>query len=555
MSKRRIGRRPWGPEQERLHPRDDRGRFSRVGGRNWAGRVLQAAHSGALGDLGHPGMRPERLGMFRSHDDRHGARLGRGPAGVIDTQTFRTKVRENLQLKRDIEEYQQRQGGKFTPLRQVTTGDEVRPDPAKDEWFKVNAMGFGGATGDYIEYADLSGRQHRITGDKMVMVRKPPEFEPYKAATAQQQADLDRWQADAAKAPPFRIVRPTRGEERRADYLRYAEENDVTAKAERAKVVQEARKRIPAGYYGDAAYEKRARREYVDDQMRYNVYVLSAKHYRELAADPTVQPGDDQPGYLSAHAEFTGTLDPARPLAVYGDLLHAYDNSQASHRHLQELSRIPAELHQIVAGEMAMHRARKEGEETPGVYVGGVPVSELDGLGRLKGEKPRGWRENSTFDEVDGVFSGGVLASGHTAAADRKGDSSAGHEFGHALDWALARIATRKGRFVGEMSADEDFTALHDRVRVNHGPGISPYYLQEGQAGRSEFFAESFEQWAFSMARSKHAGRDGVTAGFMAGQSLRRRFDLTNDQLLADLHTYYLALTKQAGVDWGEAGR
>jgi hypothetical protein len=182
-----------------------------VGGRNWAGRVLQAAHSGALGDLGHPGMRPERLGMFRSHDDRHGARLGRGPAGVIDTQTFRTKVRENLQLKRDIEEYQQRQGGKFTPLRQVTTGDEVRPDPAKDEWFKVNAMGFGGATGDYIEYADLSGRQHRITGDKMVMVRKPPEFEPYKAATAQQQADLDRWQADAAKAPPFRIVRPTRG--------------------------------------------------------------------------------------------------------------------------------------------------------------------------------------------------------------------------------------------------------------------------------------------------------------------------------------------------------
>jgi hypothetical protein len=501
MSKRRIGRRPWGPEQERLHPRDDRGRFSRVGGRNWAGRVLQAAHSGALGDLGHPGMRPERLGMFRSHDDRHGARLGRGPAGVIDTQTFRTKVRENLQLKRDIEEYQQRQGGKFTPLRQVTTGDEVRPDPAKDEWFKVNAMGFGGATGDYIEYADLSGRQHRITGDKMVMVRKPPEFEPYKAATAQQQADLDRWQADAAKAPPFRIVRPTRGEERRADYLRYAEENDVTAKAERAKVVQEARKRIPAGYYGDAAYEKRARREYVDDQMRYNVYVLSAKHYRELAADPTVQPGDDQPGYLSAHAEFTGTLDPARPLA------------------------------------------------------GGVPVSELDGRGRLTGEKPRGWRENSTFDEVDGVFSGGVLASGHTAAADRKGDSSAGHEFGHALDWALARIATRKGRFVGEMSADEDFTALHDRVRVNHGPGISPYYLQEGQAGRSEFFAESFEQWAFSMARSKHAGRDGVTAGFMAGQSLRRRFDLTNDQLLADLHTYYLALTKQAGVDWGEAGR
>jgi hypothetical protein len=228
---------------------------------------------------------------------------------------------------------------------------------------------------------------------------------------------------------------------------------------------------------------------------------------------------------------------------------------------LSDLSKIPAELHQIVAGEMLVKRYRPEmpgaRPGAPGIFVGAVPVSELDHLDDLKGEKPRGWHEGATFDEVDGVFRPGTMtvAVGHTHNAEHREHSAAEHEFGHALDQALGNISMRDEPLSGgrRASLTSEFTTLHTRMAAVAGPGINPYFLQPDEAGPVEFFAESFAVWGRRMSRLKSSQGQAESIRHLAANALIRKFDLKDEQVALDIHDYFLRLTRAAGVDWGIA--
>src|SRR6185369_441031 len=86
MSTRRgrtPGGRSWGPEQERLHPRDDRGRFAKKGGGRWAARVVKSFEAG--------------LGDTSMHQPGSTITAGRRPGGLIDLKALGERGRKARQ--------------------------------------------------------------------------------------------------------------------------------------------------------------------------------------------------------------------------------------------------------------------------------------------------------------------------------------------------------------------------------------------------------------------------------------------------------------------------
>lgn len=541
-------RRPWGVEQERKHPRDDRGRFAKKGGQKWAGRVVAGFVAG-FGDISaHQGGGPQ------------GRSLGRGPSGLIDVKGIHGEAKQQANIKKILAEYEQGQGGKLTRLEDIQFGAEVK-DHGSDTWREVQGWG-GAGDKDYVLVRDATGKPEKIFRERggVFMVRQKEPLRAEVMVDPQAEREMDAWRADAAKPPPFTIKRVTQRDRQIELYEGYIADNEAKASKTRQKLVREARKHIPNGYYEDAAYERQSRKRYVDERMQYDYNVSQADYYRgEMERLRTADnPLLDQETFNGSSAVPTGPVDSARPLAVYGDMLHAADYSQASHRALSDLSKIPAELHQIVAAEMFVKRhnqKRSPQSGEPGVFVGSVSVSELDHLDDLKGERPRGWGEKDTWDDVDGVFRPGTMtiAVGHTANADHRDHSAAEHEFGHALDQALGNVAMRENPLSGDRRASlsPEFEALHKRMAAVAGPGINPYFLQPGDAGPVEFFAEAFAVWGRRMSRLKSPQGQPKTIRHLAANAIIRKFDLKDEQVALDIHDYFLRLTKAAGVDWG----
>jgi len=112
-----------------------------------------------------------------------------------------------------------------------------------------------------------------------------------------------------------------------------------------------------------------------------------------------------------------------------------------------------------------------------------------DVMPELKGQKPRGWPPGSSWDDVDGAYD---TTGKRIIVAQRQNSSKpytndvAGltrHETGHAVDR------------LNNLSAHLDFTTAYTR-EVGTVPAADKqtldYFLQTGDAGREETFAETF---------------------------------------------------------------
>lgn len=553
MSKRRRGRSPggWGPEQERLHPRDDRGRFAKKGGGKWAARVVKSFEAG--------------LGDTTMHQPGSTITAGRRPGGLIDLGALGKRGREAgeqrkvLELAREI-------AGTPTPLGEVRLGDQIR---IGNEWREV--WGTGSRNGvRNISWRDAQGTRYgEVTETEMstAYIRPAPRFEATKALKVggEQEARMKAWEADARKPPPFTSM--TTGE---AALL--ARENDLAA-AQSAldEAIRKARNRANRKYPKKEGYGAYTRDDYVDretwtPQWERNNAQNSLDYAR--AAEPSKY---DNQVDTSTPPRMDADVDRSRPLALYGDMLHARAYDEASFRALAELESIPFELHQIVAAAMVRRREtlaeyRGGDKGDPGIYVGNGGSADLipEYFADFAHERPRGWHEGATYHDVSGTFSPTIfaIAIGHTKNREGAKHSAAEHEFGHALDMALGEGQGRS-RYGPSYDARASHTpawqALHDRVLANHGSALNPYFEQSGNAGRQEFFAEAFAVWARTYRKAiaherqspgfKSINPDGYYAN-RAVAALRQKFDITDQSTLDDLHSYFLKLTVGAGVQW-----
>lgn len=217
---------------------------------------------------------------------------------------------------------------------------------------------------------------------------------------------------------------------------------------------------------------------------------------------------DDLEEPISAGSFFVARpYDPERPLSIYGDRLHIDDETWHTYQALDSLEqRVPPVFHRAVA----THFARKYAgaSHPPGMWISGTkPLPNLDSLQSLRGQKPRGWHKGATWDDVDGVVSGGAtMAVSYTSNTEssrrrlQRLDSTAGsppdasatlHEFGHLLDRAVGE---------GGESASKRrlWRLIHSKVKKQGGIFLNPYFKQGGDAGPQELWADAFGAWAES---------------------------------------------------------
>jgi hypothetical protein len=562
VARGRRGRRPWGVEQERLHPRDDRGRFARTGGQKWAERVL-ASHVAAFGDLSaHDPKYAIRTGdgFF---NPQGGPRAGRGPGGLIDTK----RIRDNADVAKTVRAYQA--GETRKQLSEVRNGQQVKVDGVwRDVWSVGSANGVSNV-GWQDSHGTMFGKLDENTHPYVEVRDGRDRFEARGTLTADQHRQMEAWRADAQKPPPFTMLTVAESD-RLSQQARVAK-----AQAEYDAAYEKARKAALKKYPMKDGYTRADRARYSkEDAGRETFYDKHQLDYVTQNPYVSYEVSKGEGDQIDTHSwpEMQGDLDRSRPLAVYGDMLHAQDYSQTSHRSLMDLSTIPAEVHAIVAAEAVKTRAklaarRAKGEDVkgePGIYVGSTGVTDLDHLDDLRedGKGPRGWHEGATYDEVNGLFRGHTftIAVGHTYNADQKGHSAAEHELGHALDHAIAA----RRRALGEHGVDpsgeshsDRWRALHARIVDNAQGRLSPYFRQEGYAGAQELWAEAFAEWSkvyYKIARRNAAGvgsnfdrnpeyvADRVKARFMS------RFDITADEIAQDLHEYFLSIAQFAEV-------
>lgn len=328
-------------------------------------------------------------------------------------------------------------------------------------------------------------------------------------------ADLARWKADAAK-PGTKL---TGGETRRAGRTRDFERELAEAVATRDRAVRDAgnaaEAKARAARLGDRAAKKRRQEAEATTRAAHDTDVRMAENALEHVRTTKEAWADEMVGQRRERAQ---KADPDRPLAVYGDLLNVEDESDTAHLHLSELETVPVAFHAAFAD----HAANAPGKPG-GVFIGDKATPDLDELGYLRDEQPRGWHAGATFREVAGLYS----PVGHKVAIGGGGHghgstSLALHEFGHAADAATgAKLGTG-----GVASDAPEYVALHDRIRQTIG--VNPYYVQEDHAGRSEAWAEGFAGWS----KGRDGGRDAQAAGVAKALSV-------DEGLAGDLADYY----------------
>ncbi|HEX8108485.1 MAG TPA: hypothetical protein VF516_12215 [Kofleriaceae bacterium] len=523
------GRRVW---KEWEHPRDDRGRFARKGGAKWAARVVRAVQAG-FGDTGAHDPAHSIVGQRELATGHTPGRLPGG--GVLDLKKISGDASLRAML-RGAENVKTRDASHLIGQYEVFDGGK---------YHRIDATGFENGE-DYVGWYE-NGVLRKVARPT-ITVRKIPGFEPTHAVGRDEHRRMDGWADDARKAPQFRASTNRDRETARAQGIL----KDREAKLKEA--TRKARARANRKYPAKEGYDKRWRDEYVEREiwMEQKNLEYAQGVVRDLEAND-----DEWLDKASGHnGIFEGKIDRSRPLAVYGDMLHfdAYDNASfVALRTLEE--GVPAELHQIVAGWMHGHRTYSDQfKDIPaykgklgeaGIFVGAKPVSQLRGWGRTKDEKPRGWGDKHTFDDVNGVVDGsfGGLFVGWTDNSKRRGEGkeshTALHEFGHALDFAIGRD--------GEGSHSDEWAKLHARSVADAGDRMSPYYKQDGHAGPQEMWAEAFMAWSRAM-RDRNDGRTPLD------RLLRLRFGgalgVRDQAVIDDLNEYFLKITRNAGVQW-----
>lgn len=119
-----------------------------------------------------------------------------------------------------------------------------------------------------------------------------------------------------------------------------------------------------------------------------------------------------------------------------------------------------------------------------------VPTDKVtDVMPQLKGQKPRGWPPGSSWDDVDGAYDTTgkrIIVAERQGSAVRSSNTVEGltrHETGHAVD-DLQDFSDARA-FITAYDTEVPNVPAPDKQALD-------YFLQSGNAGRQEMFAENF---------------------------------------------------------------
>lgn len=266
-------------------------------------------------------------------------------------------------------------------------------------------------------------------------------------------------------------------------------------------------------YAGESAAEHRARGERTADRLKrtgarrddymaeymaeHDAHVAAARaDLEEIRSRPHDPAGIDKPHGPMIPAQ---SVDPARPLAVYGDMLTVHNKDARTYQSLLDLEKVDPDVHRLLAKEYA-----DASYDAAGIYVGSGPVPDLDDLGYLRQETKHTHASDarSSWDGVGGVQTGRTTAIGY--AGDWGMDtvhehSTATHELGHALSRAMTRNDSGNNIYASD---GPDWRERHAAVQREAGAALNPYYNSA-----EEMWAEGFSQYTMGKADSGSAAR------------------------------------------------
>jgi SPP1 gp7 family putative phage head morphogenesis protein len=175
--------------------------------------------------------------------------------------------------------------------------------------------------------------------------------------------------------------------------------------------------------------------------------------------------------------------------AVLGDKLRVDDfQSFDVKEQVRDLASLPQALLEQVAGKVG------------DIHIGNAPITQMGRSGTMAAHaanRPPGYDEGDTYETTGGVFIGGVNEVLVSVPNGRP--ETALHEFGHAVS-----ALTRNGVLASTTPEFRD--AYADFVSGGYEASDRPFYLQSGDIGPEEAFAEAFAQfykWGDSVAERK----------------------------------------------------
>lgn len=317
----------------------------------------------------------------------------------------------------------------------------------------------------------------------------------------EQRAELARWRRDARR--PGRGTpqpNPTARQRLMAEAQAVIDQRTAELARERRLARRRARRAAP----DDPTYW--------DVHVQYSQRVRTAERYLQLAqqdlegwrnySDPDL---DRVPDWPPPPVPLAQEMDPDRPLAIYGDMLHT-SGGDNDHAHLAAVERsMPPEVHRLLARYMAQ-------SDGGGIWVGGVPVSQL---GHMRGQpsemEPTQWDTRTSWDQVGGVIYWDRRAVLVGDVRDQRRRSAMNHELGHALDHAAGWADPDFGHG-DRLSGRPEWRRLYDTAVAEAedlGRPLNPYFLQPGNRGAEEFFAEAYSEWT----RGNEYGREVLGLG------------------------------------------
>jgi hypothetical protein len=196
-------------------------------------------------------------------------------------------------------------------------------------------------------------------------------------------------------------------------------------------------------------------------------------------------------------------------LAHLGDKLAIRDlDSLEAKKHIYHLSLLP---------ETALKSLAENGLK--GIYVGSVPMTQLDHNQKMAGMRPRGWDEGDTWDMVAGCYN--HWKKEVTAGVGQEGTTSlllheTGHSYGDVLGWnADAGLKTHHERLHPKLQKYLQQGGPGGRVGCEEllAESIADYYIK-GRAGAVETYDEGYISWLEQgpLAGQKAGGQYASTA-------------------------------------------
>jgi hypothetical protein len=171
-----------------------------------------------------------------------------------------------------------------------------------------------------------------------------------------------------------------------------------------------------------------------------------------------------------------------RLVGALGNHLHVYDLEDATNgsKVLGE-TRGLARMDPSFLARVVHQRKDDFVPEFEGVFIGSRKLTDMDGMTRMSGVRPRGWPEGKTWEIAGGA--GGASSCVVSVSGESGSYSTIRHELGHVIGGRLIVDAKK-------LDDNPELILHHKRLF----PKLSAYFRQEGpggHAGRQEMLAES----------------------------------------------------------------